>query len=189
MNHVEPEGEATTVQPPVDPMQDLSEQAAETADNSLNELEEQLARALVQSAEYRESWLRAVADLSNARKRMVREQAEFNSNATARVLEKVLPIIDDVDRAFGNVPPDQVESEWMTGFRLIQRKLQAFLESEGVTTIPTAGRKFDPALDHAVSHEEAEDFSEGQIIAEVAHGYRLGDRVLRPAMVRVAKGN
>jgi molecular chaperone GrpE len=188
MNHVEPEEEAATVEQPAEPAKDPSEVAAAPAEKSVSELEEQLARALAHAAEYRDGWLRAVADLSNARKRMTREQAEFSATASARVLEKIVPIIDDVDRAFSNVPPDQAESEWVAGFRLIQRKLQAFLDSEGVTSIPTAGRTFDPALDHAVSHEEADGYAEGQIIAEVARGYRLGDRVLRPAMVRVARG-
>jgi molecular chaperone GrpE len=71
---------------------------------------------------------------------------------------------------------------------MIQRKLQALLEGEGVTFIATEGQTFDPALHHAVTHEAADGYTEGQIIAEVGRGFRLGDRVLRPSMVRVAKG-
>ncbi len=119
-------------------------------------LEEQLAQAQAQAAENLDNWRRAVAELSNARKRMQREQADYSVNATARILEKLLPVVDDVDRAFQNLPAEQAGNEWANGFRLIQRKLQALLENEGVTSIPAAGQAFDPSLHHAVTHEEAE---------------------------------
>lgn len=158
-------------------------------------LAQELARAEAQAAEYLDHWRRSAAEMSNARKRMLREQAEYNALAAARVIERLLPIMDDVDRAMAALPPDQADGEqestlciWATGFRLIQQKLRALLESEGVTAIPTEGRTFDPALHYAVTHEEQQGFGEGQIIAEVARGYKLGDRLLRPSMVRVAKG-
>ncbi len=162
-------------------MSDVEQQATEPT------LEEQLAQAKAQAAEYLDGWQRAVAELSNARKRMQREQADFQAAATARTLEKLLPVADDVERAFTVVPPDQANSDWVNGFRMIQRKLQAFLESEGAVIIPTEGQIFDPAAHYAVTHEDAEGYTEGQIIAEVGKGYRLGDKVLRPSMVRVAK--
>ncbi len=155
---------------------------------NLPTVEEQLAQAKAKAAEYLDGWQRAIAELSNARKRMQREQADFQAAATVRILEKLLPISDDVDRAFTVVPADQANNDWINGFRMIQRKLQAFLDGEGVTPISTAGQTFDPALHHAVTHEEADGYSEDQIIAEVGRGYRLGDKVLRPSMVRVAKG-
>ena len=156
---------------------------------SIDELRDQLTRAQNEAAEYLDNWRRAAADLSNARKRMLREQAEFNASATARVLERVLPIVDDVDRAMELLPAEQANGDWADGFRLIQRKLQTLLENEGVTPIRTEGQMFDPALHFAVTHEEHKGYTEGQIIGEVARGYKLGDRVRRPSMVRVAKGN
>jgi molecular chaperone GrpE len=152
------------------------------------ELKEKLVQAEAQATEYLDNWRRAVADLSNARKRMQREQEEMRRSAAARVLEKLIPVIDDVDRAFANVPADQAKSEWVEGFRLIERKLHALLESEGVTPIPAMGQQFDPKLHYAVTHEDADGMKEGEIIAEVAKGYKLDDKVLRPSMVRVAKG-
>jgi molecular chaperone GrpE len=148
----------------------------------------QLAQAQAQAAEYLDNWRRATADLSNARKRMQRELDEYRAAAAERVIERLLPIADDMHRAFENVPADQAASDWVNGFRMIQRKLDQLLESESVSVIPTAGQSFDPALHFAVSHEEVEGYDEGQIIAEVAQGYRLMDKVLRPSMVRVAKG-
>lgn len=158
------------------------------ADEEITRLNEQLAQAQAQANEYLDNWRRAAAEMSNARKRMQREQAEHTAAANARLLEKLLPIIDDVDRAFAALPAGLAEDEWVNGFRLIQRKLQSLLESEGVTVIQAAGQAFDPAVHYAVSHEEQAGFSDGQVIAEVAKGYKLGDKVLRPAMVRVAKG-
>jgi molecular chaperone GrpE len=151
-------------------------------------LAEQLSQAQAQAAEYLDNWRRSVAELSNARRRMQREQAEYNATATARVLERLLPIVDDTDRAFKALPADLAQTDWIDGFRLIQRKLQTLLENEGVTVIPSEGLDFDPSVHYAVTHEAADGFSDGQVIAEVARGYKLGDKVLRPAMVRVAKG-
>lgn len=151
-------------------------------------LKEQLAQAQNEAAEYLDNWRRSVAELSNARKRMQREQEEFRTTAAVRVLEKLVPVLDDFQRAFANLPTDQAASDWAEGFRLIERKLQGVLDSEGVTTIPVEGLRFDPSLHYAVTHESAEGFAEGQIIAEVSRGYKLGDKVLRPSMVRVAKG-
>jgi len=154
-----------------------------------NAILEQLAQAQAQAAEYLDNWRRATADLSNARKRMQREMDDCRAAASAGLLEKLLPVVDDVDRAFTVVPVDQAETDWVNGFRMIQRKLHSLLEGEGVTTISAEGLLFDPAVHYAVTHEEADGFNDGQIIAELARGYRLNDKVLRPAMVRVAKGN
>jgi molecular chaperone GrpE len=159
------------------------------AETGASELSQRLAEAEAKAAEYLDNWRRSVADLSNARKRMQREQDEMRRSAAGRVLEKLIPVLDDVDRAFANVPEGQAESDWVNGFRMIQRKLQGLIESEGVVTIPAAaGQQFDPNLHYAVTHEEADGLNEGQIIAEVAKGYKLDDKILRPSMVRVAKG-
>jgi molecular chaperone GrpE len=151
-------------------------------------LEEQLAQAQAQAAEYLDNWRRAVADLSNARKRMQREQAETVRNAAAGVIERLLPVLDDMERAFQAMPAELEGNDWVNGFRMIQRKLEGVLQAEGVTPIPAAGEMFDPAVHYAVTHEEAAGFAEGAVIGEVAKGYRLGERVLRPSMVRVARG-
>jgi molecular chaperone GrpE len=152
------------------------------------DLAAQLAQAQAQADEYLDNWRRALADMSNARKRMQREQSELQATASGRVLARLLPVMDDMDRAFEALPPEQANQEWVSGFRLIQRKLQSILESEGATPIATEGQRFDPALHHAVSHEEQPGLTEGDIIAEVGRGYKLGEKVLRPALVRVAKG-
>lgn len=151
------------------------------------ELAQKLAAAEQQAEEYLDNWRRSVAELSNARKRMLREMEEFSRSASERVLEKLLPVLDDLDRALGAAPEDPADAEWVNGIRMIQRKLQGVLEGEGLVQIPAVGEQFDPELHHAVTHEETPGYSDGTIIAEVAKGYRLRDKVLRPTMVRVAK--
>ena len=166
----------------------INEQAIEDQSAEAQALREQLAQAQAQAAEYLDSWRRATADLSNARKRMQRELEEYRAAAAERVLEKLLPVADDMHRAFENIPADLADDDWVNGFRMIQRKLDQLLESESVSVIATAGQSFDPELHFAVSHEEVEGYEEGQIIGEVAQGYRLNDKILRASMVRVAKG-
>jgi len=160
-------------------------QAAEAP--TVEQLAEELAQARAEAAEYLDNWRRAIAELSNARKRMLREQADLSAMATARILEALLPIAADMERAFAALSPEEADNEWVKGFRLIQYNLQVLLENEGVIVIQTAGQTFDPELHHAITHEEAEGFAEGQIITEVARGYKLRDKVLRPSLVRVAK--
>ncbi|MBM4460821.1 MAG: nucleotide exchange factor GrpE [Chloroflexi bacterium] len=184
MNHVEQEAARQTTESAAGPAG-----AAPPAEPTVGQLQEQLAQAQTQAAEYLDQWRRSTAELSNARKRLAREQEELRSTAAARVLEKLVPVVDDVERAFAALPANKTAGDWIEGFRLIQRKLQALLESEGVTAIPAAGQAFDPSLHYAVTHEPSAEFADGQIIAEVARGYRLGGRVLRPSMVRVAKAN
>jgi molecular chaperone GrpE len=163
-------------------------QVLEELQEALAAAQQELAKKSAEAAEYLDNWRRSTADLSNARKRMLREQEETRASAAQRMLEKLLPVLDDMDRAFAALPGDQAEGEWVGGFRAIQRKLQGILESEGVAPIRIEGQAFDPALHFAVTHEEADGYDEGQIIGEVARGYMLHDKVLRPSMVRVAKG-
>jgi len=165
------------------------EPAIEELQGTLAAVQQELEKKSAEAAEYLDNWRRGAAELSNARKRMLREQEEARATAAQRVLEKLLPVVDDMDRAFAALAEDQVEGEWVSGFRAIQRKLQGILESEGVAPIRTEGQMFDPALHHAVTHEEAAGYDEGQIIGEAVRGYMLRDKVLRPSMVRVAKEN
>jgi molecular chaperone GrpE len=179
-------GETSREAPEVAPVE---EPEVKELQDTLAAVQQELAKKTTEAAEYLDNWRRGAAELSNARKRMLREQEEARANAAQRVLEKLLPVVDDMDRAFAALPEDQAEGGWASGFRAIERKLQGLLESEGVIQIRTEGQMFDPALHHAITHEEADGYDEGQIIEEVGRGYMLHDKVLRPSMVRVAKAN
>ncbi len=155
--------------------------------SEVEELQEELEEARAQAEEYLDGWRRAQAEFSNYKKRQRAEQAKMQELANAGLLRKLLPILDDLDRAFVTMPEGIQQLSWSQGLLMIRRKLEAILESEGVEPIETQGETFDPYYHEAVTHEEAEGYEEGEIIGEVQKGYVLGDRVLRPALVRVAK--
>ena len=147
----------------------------------------ELEQARAQAAEYLDGWQRTQAEFANYRKRQeaVRQQQTQMSNAN--LISKVLPIIDDLDRALHTLPPGIQGLTWLDGVLLIKRKLDTVLESEGVTPIDTQGQTFDPKYHEAVTYEEVEGYQDGQIVGEMQRGYVLGERVIRPAMVRVAR--
>jgi len=103
------------------------------------------------------------------------------------LLLKILPVVDDFDRAIANIPAEIAESAWWGGTQLIAQKLRTLLESEGVKAITTVGQEFDPNIHEAVLYEDAEG-QDGKVVAELQRGYRLYERVLRPAMVKVGIG-
>jgi molecular chaperone GrpE len=175
---------------PAEPVPELlAAPTIEELEAELAATREELARKSAEAEGYLDNWRRSAAELSNARKRMLREQEEVRATAAQRVLEKLLPALDDMDRAFAALTDEQAASEWAEGFRAIQRKLTALLEGEGVKPILTEGQMFDPLLHYAITHEKADGYDEGQIIGEAARGYMLRDKVLRPSMVRVAKAD
>jgi molecular chaperone GrpE len=144
-----------------------------------------------QSAEYLEGWQRARAEFTNYKRRVEKEQSETYQNATARVIARFLDLYDDFDRAMQDMPADSDDGEalaqWAAGIGLIHRKLQNILDIENVERIEAEGQAFDPRLHEAVTHEESDDHEPGEVIGVVRNGFRIGDRVIRPAMVRVAR--
>lgn len=155
--------------------------------SEVERLQEALEEARAEAEEYLDGWRRAQAEFANYKKRQRAEQAKVHELANANLLRKLLPVLDDLERALSTMPKGIDKLSWTQGLLLIARKLEAVLESEGVETIETEGEAFDPNYHEAVTHEEMPSYEEGQIIGEVQRGYVLGDRVLRPALVRVAK--
>lgn len=150
-------------------------------------LRHELDQAKEQAQEYLEGWQRARAEFANYKKRVTRDQEEARMRIAGETLTKYLGVIDDLERALKEPPPDGEAAAWAEGIELIYRKMYGVLETEGVEIIDAEGEHFDPALHEAISHDESEDHEEGEVIEVVQPGYRMGDRVLRPAMVRVAK--
>ncbi|HSR48723.1 MAG TPA: nucleotide exchange factor GrpE [Anaerolineales bacterium] len=140
-----------------------------------------------QADEYLDGWQRARAEFANYKKRIEREQEEARTRTTAAVITKILPIADDLERALRERPNTSEAGSWAEGIELIHRKLTALLDAEGVERIPAEGEPFNPELHEAVTYEASDDHNEGQVIEVIQQGYRLGERVLRPARVRVAK--
>jgi molecular chaperone GrpE len=139
-------------------------------------------------AEYHlEQWKRTAADLENYRKRVDKERADWLKFGQASLFTQLLPVLDDLDRAFQTLPAVLRNLSWVEGLVLIDRKLRLVLEQRGLKEIETDGKPFDPSVHQAVLHEENNAYPDGQVIATVQKGYMLHDRVLRPAMVVVAK--
>jgi len=148
------------------------------------ELQKQLAEAQSQAAEYKDGWQRAVADFQNYKRRADAEKADTYQNAIGSIVRRYLPVLDDLERALAARP---VEQPWADGVELIYRKLQAILDAEGVKRINAEGQMFDPNFHEAILQEPAEGVESGCIIAVIQNGYTIGERVIRPAQVRVAQ--
>ena len=163
--------------------------AGEPGDGDVEEavsLEERLEEAEAQAAEYLDGWQRARAEFANAKKRLEKSRVEARRNATVEVIGKLLPVLDDFERALENVPDEIAEDGWFEGIALIDRKLRDILKSENIERIETVGKPFDPNLHEAVLQEESDEYESGVVIKELQSGYRLDERVIRPAMVIVA---
>ena len=156
--------------------------------SELEALRQELEEAKAQAAEYLDGWQRARAEFANYKKRNEQERQDLFKLANTTLITRLLPIFDDFERAFQTLPSNLLSLTWIDGVALIYRRLQAILEAEGLTLMETEGQSFDPLVHEAVTYEESAEHQEGQIIGEVQRGYKLGDRVLRPALVRVAKG-
>jgi molecular chaperone GrpE len=132
--------------------------------------------------------LRTTAEFDNYRKRIDRERREQAEWAAADLMRDVLAVVDDFERALAVASPPEAKV-YRDGVELIHRQLLDLLRKRGVTAIDTRGADFDPALHQAVAHDEVPGARDGEILAELRPGYRLGERLLRPAMVRVAKAS
>jgi molecular chaperone GrpE len=186
---IQPEDGPDREQPPEQVAEVEEELAEEEPVDETTALRQELEETAAKAAEYLDGWQRARAELANARKRFERERQQVYSNARGDVLAQILPLLDDFERAVETLPPNLSRLTWIEGVLLIHRKLQLLLEQAGVTTIEAAGQEFDPFQHEAVTHEPSETVPEGHVIAELQKGYQLGDRVLRPSVVRVSSGS
>ena len=150
---------------------------------------EALKQALAEEKEkaegYLANWQRAQADFINYKRRSEQEKEEISQFANATLMFNLLPVLDDLERAFTSIPPHLAKLTWVDGIRLIERKLQASLEAQGLSPIKALGELFDPKLHEAAMYTKGK---EGIVIEELQKGYKLQDRVIRPAMVVVGNG-
>lgn len=147
-------------------------------------LQQKLTKAEAQASEFKDGWLRTQAEFQNYRKRIERDNELTYVSMKGDIIKKILPALDDLERALQNRPADNA---WASGIELIARKLQNILDSEGVKRIEAVGVMFDPTFHEAISHEPSDEVESGHVIAVVQNGYMFGERVIRPALVRVAQ--
>ncbi|TMB95918.1 MAG: nucleotide exchange factor GrpE [Chloroflexi bacterium] len=149
-------------------------------------VEEQLSRAKEEAQKYLANWQRAEADFQNYKRRTDQEREELRRFGNVSIIINLLPVLDDFERAFNALDSRLAGLSWFDGIYLIYRKLQQLLENAGVRPVEAEGQEFDPRVHEAVAHVEGD---EGKVISQVQRGYKLHDRVLRPAMVVVGKGS
>ena len=129
--------------------------------------------------------LRQAAEFDNYRKRVDRERKDWSQMAAVDFVQELLPVIDDFERALQSDAPGA--ESYRQGLEIIHRALMEMLRKRGVTPIDAVGTPFDPQIHQAVAYEDAPDRRDGEVMEQFTRGYRLGDRLVRPAMVKVAK--
>lgn len=150
----------------------------------LASLKQELETAKAKAAENLDGWQRAVAEFQNYKKRLERDREADQAMMKGDLIKKVLPILDDLERA---LEKRLAEDPWTDGIELIKRKLQGILDAEGVKRIEAEGAVFDPNFHEAISTEPVDGVESGRVVAVVLNGYMLGERVIRPAQVKVAR--
>jgi molecular chaperone GrpE len=152
------------------------------------ETDDRVKRLQAEVERYKELALRAAADLDNYRKRMARERDDAVKYANTTFLEKLIPILDNFELGLQAARSGSGPSSILDGMAMVQRQLQDFLASSGVEAFDAEGKPFDPNLHEAIAQEENAEVPEGQVIRQLRKGYRLKDRLIRPANVVVSKG-
>jgi molecular chaperone GrpE len=178
-NTIDPDEIRTTSDQPSE-----AQESERGADSSADEL----AKLQKERDDLYDRLLRKSAEFDNYRKRVEKERRDHAEWAAADVLSDVVAVLDDFDRALAVEAPPEAQS-YRAGVELIRRQLGELLRKRGVTALEALGAEFDPHLHQAVAYEETPGAREGEVVGEMRRGYRLGERLLRPALVRVAKAS
>jgi molecular chaperone GrpE len=166
----------------------VKEESAGTDSKQPGDAREQLGQLKAELDKYKDIALRSVADLDNYRKRMAREKDDAIRYANASFLERLIPILDNFELGLQAAKAGGSQSAVFDGMTMVFKQLQDFLASCGVETIDATGEHFDPNLHEAIAQEESSELEDGVVIRQLRKGYRLKDRLIRPANVVVSKG-
>lgn len=164
---------------------EIEEIKTENGQEEAESLEQALAAERQKAEQYLASWQRTQADFMNYKRRSQQESKENRQFANSALILSILPVLDDLERALDSIPDDADKPDWIDGIRFIERKLRTSLETQGLSPIETKGEAFDPNLHEAIRQANGQ---EGIVLEEVQKGYRLHDKILRPAVVVVGNG-
>jgi molecular chaperone GrpE len=159
----------------------------EWLDGGVEAQDDPLNAALLEAAQWKETALRSAAELDNYRKRMAREMQDAARYANAGLLESLLPVLDNFDYGLQAAKAENEKSNIYVGMSMVLKQMQDFLRDQGVDEVPATGA-FDPNVHEAVTQQASEEVPEGRILSQTRKGYRLRDRLLRPASVVVSSG-
>ncbi len=153
------------------------------------EPQDELGKLNAELAEYKDKYFRALAEIENTRKRLQKEKIESQSFAIQDVVLDFLQPLDHFEQALNASQNSSDEiKHWAIGFRMILQQLKQVIQDNGITTFEAVGEIFDPHLHEAIETEESPNFAEGTVIQEFTRGYKMGNRVIRPAKVKVSTG-
>ena len=178
----------TTRKHPHDPNEPdrLSETVEAPESRLISSMESKIAELESAVAEAKDRYLRTAADFDNFRKRSRQQQLETIQHASADLIARLLPALDDLRKALDH-KPEGVDESWAKGLELSVRKLEEALSAHGLEPIHAVGVPFDPKLHEAIGYEESSEHPEDTVTSELRRGYRIRDRVVRPALVKVAR--
>ncbi len=170
--------------PPQDPLENATPPSLE---GQLESLKAEVEESNREKDQFRQLAQRVQADFTNYKRRSEDEWGEHQKYANTNLILKLLPVLDDLDLAIDHAAKSAADASWLEGIILIQRKFQAMLETEDLVKIEVEGKEFDPLEHQAMAYKESTDHSEGQILEVIRDGYKLPGRVIRPALVVLAK--
>ncbi len=156
--------------------------------NKIEALSAELEEVKREKSQFKELAQRIQADFLNFKRRTDDQREELQKYAASYLIVRLLPVLDEFELAIDHATNSEAEAQWLKGIGLIHRKLFALLESEGVRRIEALGKEFDPLEHEALAEEERANAEPGQVLSVVREGYRLHDRLVRPAQVIVARG-
>lgn len=158
----------------------------EVAEEDVACIQRELEETRTKAAEYLDGWQRSMAEFANYKKRVDRDREQVQQNITGTTVKRYLEVVDDIERALKTRPQENEGAAWANGIELIYRKLLTILESQDVKPMDVLGHLFDPNRHEAIGQMESEVYPSGHIVEVVQNGYLIGERVLRPAIVRIA---
>ena len=188
LNQEAPLPDANAEAQPAPAAEEQQPSAEESQPAAVSDLAAELAREREKATEYMQRWQRAQADLANYKRRAEQEREQMQKYGPFPLYLELLKMLDNFQRAFETLPLELREFSWVQGVALNYAHLEGLLRLYGVLALATRpGDPFDPEVHEAVTHEETDAYPDGAVTAEYQRGYKLHDRILRPALVRVAK--
>lgn len=166
--------------------EELSEEEVELVEETEADETDPLLLKTKEAEENFNKWQRTLAEFDNFRKRTIKEKTQMYENGAREVVEKLLPVLDNFERALCHISEDEKDSSLAQGVEMIFKQLLNTFSDLGIEEIAALGEEFDPNLHHAVQHEENEDYGENEVIEVLQKGFIYKERVIRHSMVRVA---